>query len=93
MTFQVELYQVLVLLVPILSVGLKFYVDVQKRQVAYEKEIFRINSRLQDLNEELRDLYKAIQDHNVKSDQNNQRLFDQITAIKIELQNKVNRAS
>lgn len=92
MTFQVELYQVFVLLVPILSVGLKFYVDVQKRQVAYEKEILQMNRRLEDLNEELRDLYKTIQDHNIKSDQNHTKLFDQITSIKIELQNKVNRS-
>lgn len=91
MTLQIELYQVLVFLVPIFGIGLKFYVDVQKRQVAYEKEIFSLNEHIKRLNEEIKDLYTSVSDFHDKSEKVNAKLFDSINKIHVDLQNKANR--
>lgn len=91
MTLQIELYQVFVFLVPIFGIGLKFYVDVQKRQVAYEKEIFALNKHIEKLNEEIRDLYDIVSDYHHKTDKTNEKLFDSINQIRVDLQNKANR--
>lgn len=91
MTFNVELYQVLVLLIPILGVGLKFYIDVQKRQVAYEKEIFQINHRLGELNDEVKELYKSLDQFIHQSSKDSKALVHSLHKIEVELQNKANR--
>lgn len=91
MTLNVELYQVLTFLIPLLGFGLKFYVDTQKRSVAYQMEINLLRSELNEMKAEIEEMSRTLDRQLEQSRKNSEANLSLLHKIEIELQNKVNR--